>query len=202
MLVKCTFCEAKIKIADSALERGIPTVICPICKHHFKPVLPKDIKIAYTHPVRNEETKPLLSQTKEVGWLVVHDEKTPQQTLSLKLGEQIIGRISAFDNKKSDLMIETEDEYMSRQHFVIKVEQIALGGGYNYYLSDNSSKSGTLINTKKLKKGDEYILKDGDIIQAGLTNIVFKTNKQVKNKREATQIVSDQPKAKTLLVYD
>ena len=201
MLLQCTFCKAKIKIADTAFDKGIPIVICPICKKQFKPDIPKEVNIEKEKPVKDEETKSLYNDKEEVGWLVVHDEKTSQQTLSLKLGKQVIGRTSAFDDRKANLMIETEDEYMSRQHFIITVERNT-AGGFNYYLSDNSAKNRTLINTKALKRGDEYILKDGDTIQAGLTKIVFKTNNNVKNKREATQVVADQPKAKTVIVYD
>ena len=194
MLVLCKHCPAKIKIADSAFDRGIPTVVCPICKKQFKPDAPKPP----VSPDTEKPTKPLFDE--EVGWLVVHDDQTRQQTLSLKPGRQTVGRISSIADKKADVMIDSDDEYMSRQHFIINIERKS-SGGYNYYLSDNS-KNRTLINKKAMRKGDEYILKDGDIIQAGLTNIVFKTNNQVKNTKEATNAVTSQPKQKTEIVFD
>ena len=202
MLVLCKHCPAKIKIPDTAFDRGTPTVICPICKNHFKPDAPlPPVNPEPATPRTETDTKPIQVASEDAGWLVVHDEKTQQQTLSLKAGRQTIGRISTIEGKKADLMIETEDEYMSRQHFIISVERNP-SGGYGYFLSDNSSKNRTLINKKAMNKGDEYILKDGDIIQAGLTNIVFKANTQVKNKREAGEVVSNQPKQKTEMVFD
>ena len=206
MLVHCK-CGAQIKFADSAFDRGIPTVTCKICQRQFKPDPPRPEKPEPPRPEKperpekDEETKSLSDGKDEAGWLVVHDENTRQQTLTLKTGKQIIGRMSELADRKADLMIDTKDGYMSRQHFIITVERSA-SGGYSYYLSDNSAKNRTLINTKALKKGDEYILKDGDTIQAGLTKIVFKSNKNVRDKREATLIVADQPKTKTTLVYD
>jgi pSer/pThr/pTyr-binding forkhead associated (FHA) protein len=99
-------------------------------------------------------------------------------------------------------MIDTKDEYMGRNHFVITVEQNRLGD-QDYCLADNNSMNKTFINTVKLqelKKGDEYLLQDGDIIQAGYTKIVFKSNKTVKTEKEATKLVVNQPKGKTVLV--
>ena len=161
-------------------------------------MLPEDPKKEF--PVIEKETKPLFSDLTEVGWLVVHDKKKRQQTLPLQIGTQIIGRISSLADKKADLMIDTEDEYISRQQFTINVERNDLHG-YSYYLSDNTGKNRTLINKKVLKKGDEYILKDGDIIQAGLTIIVFKSNKQVKDRIQETQSIVNQPKVNTDLVF-
>ena len=195
MVIYCE-CGAEIKFADSALKRGIPNIQCKSCQRTFKPNIPKPEKKEKSE--NDEGTKSLFE---DVGWLVVHDEKTPPQTLSLKMGKQVVGRISAFDNKKADLMIDTKDDSMSRQHFIITVERSA-SGGYSYYLSDNNAINKTFLNTKELKKGDEYMLKDGNTIQAGLTKIVFKSNNKVKDKQEATKIVADQPKTKTVLVFD
>ena len=198
MIILCKNCQAKIKVADSAFDRGIPTVICPKCNKQFKPDVTAGARAEGS--VSTEDTR-LMPDNTEVGWLVVHDEKTKQQTLPLKPGKQSIGRISSIAGKKADLMIETSDDYMSRQHFTICVENKS-SGERRYCLSDNSSKNRTLLNKKQVKKEDEYILRDGDVIQAGVTNIVFKTDRHVKNKKEATLAVTGQPPIKTEIVFD
>ena len=178
----------KLSVSRSKREEVLDIFSTPLANH---------VKKSVSH------TKVMLNATKEVGWLVVHDEKTSQQTLSLKQGKQIVGRTSEEADKKADLMIDTEDEYMSRKHFIINVELNA-SGGFDYYLSDNISKNKTFLmtdlKTKELNKGDKYTLQDGDVIQAGQTNIVFKTIHHVKNKKEATQVVAGLPKEKTVVV--
>ena len=201
MLVICTHCAAKIKIVDTAFDRGIPTVICPVCDEKFKPDVQKEIKREQPLSSDKEGDTKVFAPTDEAGWLIVHDIRTKQQTLTLKPGRQTIGRISSIATKKADLMIDTEDEYMSRKHFFISVEGKS-SGAYNYYLSDNSSRNRTLINKKVLRQGDEYILTDGDIIQAGLTNIVFKANNRATSRGAAQQAVAVMPKEKTEAVFD
>ena len=196
MIVKCLHCEARIKVLDSAFVNGTPTVLCPACKQQFRPEMPVQKPTGQAGVDNSIKEK----EPTEVGWLVVHDENTPQQTYALKLGKQTIGRKSA--SRPCDIMIETTDEYMSRRHFIIEVITRS-PGNYEYYLSDNNAVNKTFINTKKLceiKRGDEYILHDGDTIQAGRTKIVFKSNRFVKNSRQATEIVVEQPKGKTVLV--
>ena len=202
MIVQCTHCPARVKIVDSAFDRGIPTVLCPICKKQFKPeykVIPKAGK--KDNPVTEKDTEIMGGKVTDVGWLVVHDEKTESQSFTLKPGKQTVGHISQIKSKQSDLMINTDDEYMSRLHFVINVEANK-SGGYNYYLSDNNSLNGTYINAKpeRLKKNDIYKLQDGDTIQAGETKIAFKSNKHAKSKMEAEQIVGKQPREKTVIL--
>ena len=199
MIVVCKHCEAKIKVADSAFDGRIPTIICPICKKQFKPENDIVLKTEKQTPTMVERVHIFEENMSEVGWLVVHDENTSQQTLSLKAGKQVVGRISEIREKQADLMIETDDDYMSRQHFMINVESAA-SGGYDYYLSIYKNLNNTLVNAKILNKGDECILRDGDVIQAGITKIVFKTSQKVKSRKEATQIVTSQPRAKTVVV--
>ncbi|MDR3217992.1 MAG: FHA domain-containing protein [Dysgonamonadaceae bacterium] len=202
MMIKCEHCASRIKVADSAFEKGTPTVLCPICKKTF---VPQDVKpLVEKQGIQgNAENRPTSENSNEnngIGWLVVHDENAPLQTYSLKIGRQIIGKKST--TRPCDIMVETDDDYMSRNHFIIAVEQNKRNV-YEYYLSDCNSLNGTFINTvtlQALKKGDEYILQDSDIIQAGRTKIVFKSNKTAKNEKEATLLVSNQPKGKTVLV--
>jgi len=194
MIVKCEHCNAKLKVADSAFEKGIPEVLCPICKKKFKP---QGINL----DSNKEENKPTDSgnqKTSDAGWLVVHDENTPQQTFTLKEGEQIVGRKSV--SRPCEIMIETNDDIMSRNHFVVTVKKKS-SGEFEYSLKDYASRNYTFLNEVRLKQGDEYILQDGVTIQAGRTKIVFKSNKTVKTDKEATRLVRSQPKGKTVLVW-
>lgn len=79
------------------------------------------------------------------GWLVVHDEKTFTQTFSLGLGKQVIGRKS--ETRPCDIMIDCNDPYMSRNHFIIDVVQKP-GNIISYSLSDSGSKNRTFINAR------------------------------------------------------
>ena len=179
-----------MKIADSAFDRGIPTFNCPKCKNLIKPDPPK---LENPQSTVEKETRPLFDEIIEAGWLIVQDKNAKQQSLPLKFGKQTIGRFSSIDDKKADIMVDTEDDSMSRKHFIISVEN-RNAGGYNYCLSDYSSSiNKTYLNEKKLREGDEYILKNGDVIRAGLTNLTFKANDMVTSKKE--------PKVETDVIF-
>ena len=115
----------------------------------------------------------------EAGWLVVHDVNTPSATFSLQLGRNAIGRLAQSTPQAVNVRIKTQDGYMSRHHCDIRVEHGP--GGYLYWLSDGyfagkkPSSNGTFLNGRgPIQPGDEHPLKDGDVIQAGRTNLVLK----------------------------
>jgi pSer/pThr/pTyr-binding forkhead associated (FHA) protein len=183
MIIPCVKCGAKLIIPDKAKGSAAnPTVICPKCKASF----------------RLNDPKP--SPPEEVGWLVVHDEKTPPQTLPLRLGPQVVGRRST--SRPCDLMIQTGDPYMGRNHFIIEVI-CNKKGELDYLLSDAGSMNHTFINRKSLyevRKGDEYYLQDGDIIQAGETKIIFKSSASVRSSEEASDSVLTIPVGRTVIL--
>ncbi|MGZ6366691.1 MAG: FHA domain-containing protein, partial [Ktedonobacteraceae bacterium] len=69
-------------------------------------------------------------------------------------------------NIKSDIYL--EDTYVSRSHATI----VYLGNG-TYALRDEDSANGTVLNGKRLKSYQLYVLKNGDRIQISETNFVF-----------------------------
>ena len=79
----------------------------------------------------------------------------------LKSIDMSIGR-----NKKSDIYL--EDTYVSRSHATI----VYLGNG-TYALRDEDSANGTVLNGKRLKSYQLYVLKNGDRIQISETIFVF-----------------------------
>lgn len=157
--------------------------------------------LSVAHQPKPETQNPVEPDPEVAGWLVVHDEKTPLQTFNLKMGKQLIGRKS--ESRPCDIMINSQDEYMSRNHFFIEVKT-SINHGMIYILIDNGSTNYTFINTATLamlKQNDQYILKDGDVIQAGETKIVFKSRTEtVSNATEATRLVTTKAKGHTVLI--
>lgn len=162
-------------------------------------------KCGYPNPIPNETIitprpeKTGTPTSKEVGWLVVHDENAPSQTHNLNIGRQVIGRKNT--NKPCTIMIDTEDEFMSRNHAIIEVN-IDATGNYKYILTDNNSMNGIRINADKnpLSPNDAVLLTDGYVIQMGMTKVVFKSFQMVNNAQEATQIVRNQDYAPTVII--
>ena len=195
MIIICQYCKIKLEVPDNAFDRKEPKIKCPKCGQQFI-ITKTDIYVP-------EFDKPDLIETVEVGpgWLIVHDELTAMQSFPLKIGKQVVGRESI--SRPCEIMIDTEDTTMSRNHFVIEVTQHPLTKAYSFALSDNNATNKTFINTRSLKlikEGDIYMLQDGDIIQAGRTKIVFKSSTTAKTQNDATQIVLSQDFGQTVII--
>jgi pSer/pThr/pTyr-binding forkhead associated (FHA) protein len=131
------------------------------------------------------------SLTKDCGWLVVHDENAHSQIFPLKVGINIVGRKSP--SKPCEVMIDTQDSFMSRNH--CQVEVLQRGNGYLYVIKDLGSQNGVFINAdrnSRLKKDDEVYLQNGDTVQIGRTKVVLKVpTHRTPNKESAhTQVVN------------
>lgn len=186
MIIVCSHCQAKLQLDESKLKPGSYTITCPKCQTKNKAV------------VEAVEANIPLPPPAEVGWLVVHDENTNEQTYPLKLGKNVVGRES--ESKPCDIMIDTDDMRMSRNHSVIEVG-IKPNGQYEYLIYDCGSTNGTYINgdaSKKLTQYDMVFLRDGDTIQMGRTKMVLKTTKVVANAAQASQVVKKQGYTQTV----
>ena len=188
----CGKCKARVKIKDDSGENEV-FFNCPICKTKNKLILPKNQKMT-------EEKTLVQSSLGDVkGWLVVHDESTSQQTLTLKSGKNVVGRKS--ESKPCEVMVDTEDSYMSRNHFAI---EISLGNkGLEYLVFDVTSTNGTFINANKnnkLSQTDQVYLQDGDTIQAGRTKMVLRTKKMAGTAKNATNTVINTKPLQTIIV--
>ncbi|KQS33822.1 hypothetical protein ASG33_07175 [Dyadobacter sp. Leaf189] len=134
----------------------------------------------------------------EPGWMVVHDENTPSQTFSLKPGKNVIGRYSP--DKPCEIMIKTNDAFMSRNHSLIDITKQP-DGSLVFVISDVGSTNGTFINAvRKLSRYDKLILKDGDTIQMGKTKIVLKTRQSTQDAQEAESKVKRGAYLKTVIM--
>lgn len=221
MTIRCPNkdCNTKMALPLNVIQNSQANAKCPSCKQYFKPfdLLPDSEKERLqnnkSEKVNNKEEKTHLKNDektdfnkKPVGWLVVHDEKTHSQTYDLFEGRQVIGRKSV--SRPCEIMIETGDTTMSRNHFSLEVRNH--GGRYSYTLKDYGSTNRTYIETKvlsdferemrRVREGEEVYIEDGAVIQAGNTKIILKSLKSVNNKEQATQIVSNQKITKTVIL--
>ena len=212
--ISCGKCNAKIKFDSQKLNPQKPLIRCPVCQTiNMVSQLQKQLDV--TQPVLQEKTQvhqqpimPVLPKNNqitgkhsdEMGWLIVHDEVTPEQTLPIKMGKNIIGRAS--ESKPADVPIRTQDSYMSRNHCVIEVIRQP-NGKIEYLLYDIGSTNGTFINGDKksrLRPNMQVLLRDGDTLQIGRTKVVFKTVQQSINEAQARQTVLLSPYTPTIIM--
>ena len=227
MAVRCPHkdCNTKMYIQENLLENPQTKIKCPSCKRIFKPfetlskmcqseILTKKERESKTL-TNNEETgiygsNKSSDNSEVVGWLVVHDENAKSQTYDLHLGRQLVGRVS--QEFPSDIMIETTDQHMHREHFYIVIKKNGRGQ-YSYLLETHPRSfkgNGTFIDTKRLSEferqlkrlslGELIYMEDGALIQAGNTKMFLKTKAAVLNKQDATRIVTQQKYTKTILL--
>jgi len=218
MEITCRKCAARLVIGNTAS----PLVKCSNCGYPnpvsagVKPSLvttqPTDAfkpDTAYKAP-DNDIASPAGSRPNamELGWLVVHDENAEQQTYPLRIGRQIVGRKSI--SRPCDIMIETNDPFMGRNHCILEVKP-SRTGSYEYFLSDvkmNSgnaeqmSINGTFVNAQPaaLRPKDMVYLKDGDTIQMGNTKVVIKTLISAASAHDASRIVQETDYAQTVII--
>ncbi len=188
LTVSCGKCGVALRVDTSKLNPASPLVKCPKCGGVNRIKLPETSSVSA--PSANEVW----------GWLVVHDEAAASKTFDLRLGKQVIGRIS-FSNP-ADIMIETADKYMSRSHCVIEVS-LSKTGTPAFVLSDPGSANGTFLNENadsRLSPYDQVYLNDGDVIQIGRTQVVLKTRKLADNQQAAEKAVANNDYLKTIIL--
>lgn len=210
MKIRCGKCKTILEFNPEMLNPEKPLLKCPKCNTVNKVDLS-----AYQQTKNNNLSNNNISQKfddektiiekqpinkEEVGWIVVHDENTKVQTYPLRLGKNVIGRKSV--SKPCDIMIETNDKYMSRNHCAIEVVKNKRGQ-YDYIIYEVSATNGTFINAsidKKLSRYDQIYLKDGDTIQMGHTKVVLKTKEMAMNISEAQNTVINTDYNKTIII--
>jgi hypothetical protein len=219
MEITCRKCGSNLTVSNTAT----PIIKCTNCGYP-NPVMagaqpqptPAPARAAYQAPAaeihqpapqtRSPQQRP--ASPVELGWLVVHDENADQQTHPLRIGRQVIGRKSV--SRPCDIMIETQDPYMGRNHCILEVKPNR-SGGYEYFLSDvkNSSgvaeqmsTNGTFVNAHStaLRPKDMVYLKDGDTIQMGKTKVVIKTLVSAASAQDASRIVHNTDYTQTVII--
>lgn len=105
--------------------------------------------------------------------LINNQTKIPYGTIK-KAGKYTIGRKSS--SKASDIPLDVNDPYFSGQHFILEVTP-----KNEVVLVDNKSVNGTFYFNRKLNQyfrinaGEEILLTNGDVIKAGVTELLIKT---------------------------
>lgn len=97
----------------------------------------------------------------------------------LKAGRNVIGRRA--ETGTADIKI-SNDMYMSRRH--VQIDVVKKAGGYEHRLVEIGSKNIIYLNNKPIKRGDILVLKFGDVLTLGRTDIVIESNSD-----EATRLM-------------
>jgi len=195
----CGKCKVRVNVNTQDVKTSIIRFKCPVCNTVNKLDLNKTKE---KHEINNEKTQVSIENTNNIaGWLVIHDENTKQQTHTLKMGKNIVGRKS--DSKPCNVLIDTEDKFMSRNHFAVEIN---LGTkGLEYMVYDVTSTNGTFINANKenkLSQMDKVFLSDGDTIQAGRTKMVLRIKKVAGTAKNATNTVINTKPLNTIIVQN
>jgi predicted Zn finger-like uncharacterized protein len=169
--IRCPHCQIGLKVDESKIPANIQTFNCPKCKQ------PIPISYVIKNQVTDDSETVILSfqgiKDAKIGKIyVLPNDSTPEQTIQLMEGVNIIGRKSSV--QKSPTAIETTDKLMSRSHIGIEIRKDANKDDFIYYLYDNKSTNRTLYNNKYIEPGEVVTLKHNDEIQIGQTRLIFK----------------------------
>ena len=107
-----------------------------------------------------------------------------EQICELRMGSQVIGRLAT--SGTADLQIGNDnytDMCMSRRHVQIDVVKNPQGG-IEHHLVEIGSKNIIKLNGKEIQRGDKIVLKFGDKLTLGETDIVLEETDE-----EATEVV-------------
>jgi len=162
-------CSAEFRLIKADLEQkyaGKP-LSCPKCK------IPYTLDAKEFNPTVINPNLPILPGILSPGTLIVgteENELTEPTTISLKIGENTIGRKA--ESSTATIQLSSRDIYMGRTHLKIRVKQDSRGE-YRHYLSDLKSLNGTIHNNYRLQEGEETILDKNDVIKIGKTVLRF-----------------------------
>ena len=116
------------------------------------------------------------TSTLDVGQIRV---KSTGEVQWLNPGSNVIGRRA--QTGTADIKIST-DMYMSRRH--VQIDVVKKPSGYEHRLVEINSTNIVKLNGKPINRGDILILKFGDTLTLGTTDIVLESNSE-----EATHLI-------------
>lgn len=90
------------------------------------------------------------------------------EMFKLREGRNIIGRRA--QTSTADLCI-ASDPYMSRSH--VRIDVVRKGNGFEHHLVEINSKNIVRLNGRTIDRGDILLLKSGDNLTLGTTQVVF-----------------------------
>ena len=160
----CPNCGTVLGAADDpANERKM--VICPGCKVRNRFV---DFKRLSPKPI--DDVTEIQMPTAGLPGSLVYEKSS--KSYPLREGRNLVGRKPLREASDADIQIETSDRGFSRSHLYIDVMR-GRDGRWHSYVSNADNKNETLINCKRLGKGEMIGLKDGDRICSSETVLRF-----------------------------
>ncbi|MDE6408841.1 MAG: FHA domain-containing protein [Muribaculaceae bacterium] len=178
IFITCPECGQQLSFEEVPGYQNM-VVECPKC--HFKATanVYKGGKQARGAYGADEMPTQLIIPPKTVADIGQIRVKDTNEIQFLKEGKNIIGRRAKTGT--ADIKIST-DMYMSRQHVLIDV--VKKGNGYEHHLVEINSKNIVKLNGKPINRGDILILKFGDSMILGTTEIILEGNDE-----DATKLV-------------
>lgn len=180
----CPNCRSRLDIQDAPnIQEKMLT--CPICKFKSKVSVyqlgqagkggqdPSDeatrLPGSFCQQVKNDTGQMRVIQTGQI--------------CELRMGSQVLGRLAT--SGTADLQIGSDhyqDEYMSRRH--VQIDVVKTQQGVEHHLVEIGSKNIIQLNGRDINRGDEIILKFGDKLTLGKTDIILEETNE-----EATRII-------------
>ncbi len=155
-------CNLKMSLRDTVVADPNITTKCPKCKKIFS---------AYALFYQKENLASEKVQNPK-GWLILQDGIS-EKSLELFEGENFVGREP--QQSGNSLVIGSEDPFMSRNHFSIKV--VEQSGVTKFLLKDCHAANGTFVGEppRQMEAGGTVEIKNLEVILAGKTKFTFKT---------------------------
>lgn len=165
--VRCPKCDRYITFDETQYGDGQSLVFeCPECRKQFA------IRIGKSKlKAPQKEEQPEEDEGAYGSIVVVENVFHYKQVLSLKLGDNVIGRY--VKGTSVSMPIETNDPSMDTKHCIINVKRDK-AGRLSYILRDAPSNTGTFYMNDILSNYDRVRLEDGSIITIGATTLILR----------------------------
>ena len=169
-------CKQCSKVLTVANPKGLRTAycICGICHSRIEVNFWVNDNSITTTPDDGREgmatSLPVYNETIEhTAYLLINGQEYP-----LTVGNNIVGRWSL--TSQSDVQLEVQDKFLSRQHIIINVYRLA-NGSLRITVKNYKNKNETLVNGRSLC-GDTLVVEDGDTITMAdtIARVIVKPN--------------------------
>lgn len=170
IFIVCPECHQQLSFSEVPNYQNM-VVECPKC--HFKAnvsVYLRGLQARGAHGADEMPTQLVFppKTVADIGQIRVIDTNEVQ---FLNEGQNIIGRRA--QTGTADIKI-SNDMYMSRQH--VRIDVIKNENGFEHRLVEINSKNIVKLNGKPINRGDIIILKFGDTMTLGTTEIMLEAN--------------------------
>lgn len=167
--VRCPKCDNFITFDETKYTQGQSLVFeCPQCGKQFG----IRIGVSKLRDRQKEENADDVAGDKTYGSIVVIENVFHyKQVLSLKMGDNIIGRY--MKGSGVDCPIETNDPSIDMHHCIINVSRDKRGN-LKYILRDGPSYTGTFVDNEILGDKERRVISHGTLFTIGATSVILK----------------------------